>query len=67
MLARVVERRGPRPQGVDFAKKTVKPAPVDGNFVDAFRIGAGGGLTALSSTALPVRHSQLPYGLQTIG
>ena len=58
---------GPRPQGVDFAKKTVKPAPADGNFVEAFRIGAGGALTALSSTPLPVRHSQLPYGLQTIG
>lgn len=56
---------GPRPQGI-HADGTIVDAPADGNFVDAFSIGAGGHLTAISSTPLPVRFSQLPYGLATL-
>jgi hypothetical protein len=57
---------GPRPQGI-MANGTIVDAPADGNFVDAFAIGAGGRLRAISSTPLPVAFSQLPYGLATLG
>jgi DNA-binding beta-propeller fold protein YncE len=53
---------GPRPEGVK-PDGTIVPAPADGNFVEAFRIGGGGRLTPISTTALPVRLSQEPYGL----
>jgi 6-phosphogluconolactonase (cycloisomerase 2 family) len=56
---------GPRPQGV-MPDGTIVDAPADGNFIDAFAIGAGGRLRTISSTALPVRFSQLPYGLATL-
>ena len=55
----------PRPQSLR-PDGTIVPTPADGNFVEAFRIGGGGRLTAISSTALPVRSSQLPYGLATV-
>ena len=42
---------------------TIVPAPADGNFLEVFRIGAGGALTPISTTPLPVRLSQEPYGL----
>ena len=57
---------GPRPQGV-MPNGTIVDAPADGNFVDAFAIGAGGRLRAISSTPLPVRLSELPFGLATLG
>ncbi len=58
---------GPRPQGIGPAPAFVlSDVPADGNFVDAFRIGSGGRLTPISSTALPVAFSQLPYGLATL-
>ncbi len=56
---------GPRPQGI-MANGTIVDAPADGNFVDAFAIGAGGHLRAISSTPLPVRLGLLPYGLATL-
>lgn len=56
---------GPRPQGIK-PDGTIVDAPADGNFVDAFSIAGNGHLTPLSSTALPVRFSQLPYGLATL-
>ncbi len=56
---------GPRPQGIK-PDGTIVDAPADGNFIDAFSVSPSGRLTATSSTALPVRLSQLPYGLATL-
>ena len=56
---------GPRPQGI-MPDGTIVPAPADGNFLEAFRIGAGGKIRSISTTALPVRLSQEPYGLAVL-
>jgi 6-phosphogluconolactonase (cycloisomerase 2 family) len=56
---------GPRPQGV-MPDGTIVPAPADGNFLEAFKIGAGGRISSISTTALPVRLSQEPYGLAVL-
>jgi len=56
---------GPRPQGVR-PDGTIVPAPADGNFVEAYRIGRGGKLRSIGTTALPVRLSQEPYGLAVL-
>jgi 6-phosphogluconolactonase (cycloisomerase 2 family) len=59
---------GPRPQGIGPAPTFVlSDVPADGNFIDAFKIAGDGRLTPISSTALPVAFSQLPYGLATLG
>jgi 6-phosphogluconolactonase (cycloisomerase 2 family) len=58
---------GPRPQQVN-PDGSVNPQrmPADGNFIEAFRIQRNGRLRSLSTTALPVRLSQLPYGLAVL-
>jgi len=56
---------GPRPQGVK-PDGTIVPAPADGNFLEAYRIGSGGKLKSIGTTALPVRLSQEPYGLAVL-
>jgi DNA-binding beta-propeller fold protein YncE len=53
---------GPRPQGIK-PDGTIVPAPADGNFLEAYRIGSNGKLTSIGTTALPVKLSQEPYGL----
>ena len=57
---------GPRPQEVNPDGTVGPPNPADGNLVEAYRIGAGGALKHISTTALPVRSSQLPYGMAAL-
>jgi dipeptidyl aminopeptidase/acylaminoacyl peptidase len=57
---------GPRPQEVNPDGSVGAPAPADGNFLEAFRIGRGGTLTSIGTTALPVRFSTIPMGLQVL-
>jgi DNA-binding beta-propeller fold protein YncE len=57
---------GPRPQEKQQPDGSFAPAPADGNFVEAFRIGSGGRLSPISTTALPLRSSQIPYGLAVL-
>ncbi len=57
---------GPRPQEQMQSDGTFTPAPADGNFIEAFRIGSGGRLSSISTTPLPVKSSQLPYGLAAL-
>jgi len=57
---------GPRPQEKQQPDGSFAPAPADGNFIEAFRIGSGGRLSPISTTALPVRSSQIPYGLAVL-
>jgi len=55
----------PRPQGV-LPSGAIVDAPTNGNFIDAFRVAGDGELTAISSTALPVRFDSKPFGLATL-
>jgi DNA-binding beta-propeller fold protein YncE len=57
---------GPRPQEQMQPDGTFTPAPADGNFIEAFRIGSGGRLSPISTTPLPVRSGNLPYGLAVL-
>jgi hypothetical protein len=57
---------GPRPQEQMQPDGTFTPAPADGNFIEAFRIGSGGRLRPISTTPLPVRSGNLPYGLAAL-
>ncbi len=56
---------GPRPQAV-APDGTIGSAPADGNFLEAYRIGGDGKLRPISTTALPIRLSQWPYGLASV-
>jgi DNA-binding beta-propeller fold protein YncE len=57
---------GPRPQEQQQPDGSFAPAPAPGNFIEAFRIGGSGRLNPISTTALPVRSDQLPYGLAVL-
>ena len=58
---------GPRPQEVNPDGSVGAAAPADGNFLEAFRIGTGGTLRSIGTTALPVRFSTIPMGIQVLG
>jgi DNA-binding beta-propeller fold protein YncE len=57
---------GPRPQEQQQPDGSFSPAPADGNFVEAFRIQRNGQLRSIATTPLPVRSSQLPYGMAVL-
>ena len=56
---------GPRPQSIR-PDGSIVHMPADGNFLEAYRIGGDGRLRSVSTTALPVKLSQWPYGLAVL-